>query len=66
LCREALQRLAAAKAALHEPAAAVDAVWAFLHGCVSLAMSRRIAGSPGRTRRLMLRALPCLLASTLG
>jgi AcrR family transcriptional regulator len=66
LCRQALLRLAATQGrTLHEPDAAVDTVWAFLHGFVSLTMSRRIAGSPDRARELMLRALPSVLASTL-
>lgn len=66
LCRQALLRLATAQGGtLHDPDAAVDTIWAVLHGFVSLAMSHRIAGTPGRARELMLRALPSVFASTL-
>jgi AcrR family transcriptional regulator len=66
LCREALHRLAAARGrTLADADGAVDTIWAYLHGFVSLAMSRRIAGPPERARDLMLRGLPAVFASTL-
>lgn len=64
LCREALLRLASARGdTLSDPDAAVDTMWAFLHGFVSLTMSQRIAGGPDRARELMLHALPSVFAS---
>jgi len=64
--RAALQRLAAARGRdLADPDGAVDVVWAYLHGFVSLAMEGRIAGGPARARTLLLRSLPPLFESLL-
>jgi AcrR family transcriptional regulator len=46
-----------------DPDGAVDTVWAFLHGFVSLAMSGRIAGGRERARGLMIRAIPGLVST---
>jgi AcrR family transcriptional regulator len=51
---------------LRDPDAAVDTVWAFLHGSVSLAMAGRTAGSPRRARRLALAGVRPLFDSQLG
>jgi AcrR family transcriptional regulator len=64
--RAELLRLAAARRRdLADPDGAVDTVWAFLHGFVSLTMSRRIAGGPERAQALLLRGLPPLFDSLL-
>jgi len=64
--RAELLRLAAARQRdLTDPDGAVDTIWAFLHGFVSLAMSRRIAGGPKRAQALLLRGLPPLFDSLL-
>lgn len=61
LCRDALLRVTAAQGrTLDDPDGATDTFWACLHGFVSLAMSRRIAGSRERARELMLRAVEAL------
>jgi AcrR family transcriptional regulator len=65
LIRDALQQLAAAwGCTLADPDAAVDVLWAFLHGFVTLTMSGRIAGGPTRARDLMLDALPGIFTAT--
>ena len=64
--RIALQSIAEARGAeLADPAGATDTLWAFLHGCVSLAMAGRIAGGTDRARSLMLNALEPLFAAQL-
>jgi len=61
LCRAALLRVAAAQGRrLDDPDGATDTFWACLHGFVSLAMSRRIAGPRERARDLMLGAVDVL------
>jgi AcrR family transcriptional regulator len=45
---------------LKDPEGAVDTLWAYLHGFVSLTMAGRIAGGKDNGRALMLRALPGL------
>ncbi len=50
---------------LAEPDDAVVAVWAFLHGTVTLAMSHRIAGGPERARRILDRTFPHLFRTQL-
>lgn len=45
---------------LNDPEGAVDTLWAYLHGFVSLTMTGRIAGGKDRGRALMLRGLPGL------
>ncbi len=65
--RGALVRLAEASGrALPDADGAVNTIWACLHGFVSLAMARRIAGGPERAKRLLLRALPAVFDSMLG
>jgi AcrR family transcriptional regulator len=65
--RDALIRTAEARGAeLADPNGAVDTIWAYLHGFVSLAMAGRIAGRPERALRLMLHGLPPLFASLSG
>ena len=65
--RIALQSIAEARGAdLADPIGAVDTLWAFLHGCVSLAMAGRIAGGVERAKTLMLHALEPLLTAQLG
>ncbi|WP_219468706.1 TetR/AcrR family transcriptional regulator [Nonomuraea rhizosphaerae] len=62
--RAALQEIARARGAeLADPAGATDTMWAFLHGCVSLAMAGRIAGGTERARTLMVSALEPLFAA---
>ncbi|MEV4111007.1 TetR/AcrR family transcriptional regulator [Nonomuraea sp. NPDC049695] len=64
--RVALQDIAKARGAqLADPPGAVDTIWAFLHGCVSLAMAGRIAGGTERSRTLMLNALEPMFAAQL-
>ncbi|MER6003184.1 TetR/AcrR family transcriptional regulator [Nonomuraea angiospora] len=64
--RLALQGIAQARGAeLADPPGAVDTIWAFLHGCVSLAMAGRIAGGTERCRTLMLNALEPMFAAQL-
>ncbi|MFI6600207.1 WHG domain-containing protein [Nonomuraea sp. NPDC050536] len=64
--RIALQGIAQARGAeLADPPGAVDTIWAFLHGCVSLAMAGRIAGGTQRSRTLMLSALEPMFAAQL-
>jgi AcrR family transcriptional regulator len=64
LCREALVQVAASKGnTLDDPDGATDSFWACLHGFVSLAMSRRIAGPPARARELMLRTVDTFACS---
>ncbi|MFF4617470.1 TetR/AcrR family transcriptional regulator [Nonomuraea jabiensis] len=64
--RIALQGIAEARGAeLADPPGAVDTIWAFLHGCVSLAMAGRIAGGTERSRTLMLNALEPMFAAQL-
>lgn len=45
---------------LDDPEGAVDTLWAYLHGFVSLTMAGRIAGGKEKSRALMLRGLPGL------
>jgi AcrR family transcriptional regulator len=62
--RAVLLRLAEAGGrTLADPDGAVDVLWAYLHGFVSLTMSGRIAGGPERARALLLRGLPSLFDS---
>ena len=64
--RIALQSIAEARGAeLADPITAVDTLWAFLHGCVSLAMAGRIAGGAERARTLMLNTLESLFTTQL-
>jgi AcrR family transcriptional regulator len=64
--RGALLRLAAATGRdLADPDGAVDVVWAYLHGFVSLTMEGRIAGGQERARKLLLGSLPPLFESML-
>ncbi|GAA4632304.1 hypothetical protein GCM10023196_065180 [Actinoallomurus vinaceus] len=64
--RIALQGIAEARGAeLADPPGAVDTLWAYLHGCVSLAMAGRIADGPERARTLMLNALEPMFAAQL-
>jgi AcrR family transcriptional regulator len=64
--RIALQSIAEARGAeLADPTGAVDTVWAFLHGCVSLAMAGRVAGGVERAKTLMLNALGPLFTAQL-
>src|SRR5262249_21383711 len=56
--RLTLQDIAQARGVeLSDPTGAADTIWAFLHGCVSLAMAGRVAGGAERARTLMLNAL---------
>lgn len=65
--RLALQSIAEAQGAdLADPTGAVDTLWAFLHGCVSLAMAGRVAGGVERAKTLMLNALGPLFTAQLG
>ncbi|NUW39200.1 TetR/AcrR family transcriptional regulator [Nonomuraea rhodomycinica] len=64
--RVALQDIASARGAeLADPAGAVDTIWAFLHGSVSLAMAGRIAGGTERARTLMVDAVEPLFSAQL-
>lgn len=64
--RTALQSIAEARGAeLADPTGAVDIVWAFLHGCVSLAMAGRVAGGVERAKTLMLNTLEPLFTAQL-
>jgi AcrR family transcriptional regulator len=64
--RTTLLMLADAKGRkLPDPDGAVNTVWAYLHGFVSLTMAGRIAGGPARAKKLLLRALPPLFDSML-
>ena len=64
--RAALQGIAEARGAeLVDPVGAADTIWAFLHGCVSLAMAGRIAGGTERSRTLMQNALEPLFTAQL-
>lgn len=64
--RNALQSIAQARGAeLADPSGAADMIWAFLHGCVSLAMAGRIAGGAERAKPLMLDAVEPLFAAQL-
>ncbi|MFE2417286.1 TetR/AcrR family transcriptional regulator [Streptomyces hokutonensis] len=64
--RIALQSVAEARGAeLSDPGGAVDTLWAFLHGCVSLAMAGRVKGGSERARALMLNAVEPLFAAHL-
>jgi AcrR family transcriptional regulator len=64
--REELHRQAAARGRrLRDPDGAVNTIWAYLHGFVSLTMASRLAGGPERGRELMLRALPSVFDSLL-
>lgn len=59
--RRALEDLSERRGrALNDPEGAVDTLWAYLHGFVSLTMAGRIAGGKDNGRALMLRALPGL------
>jgi AcrR family transcriptional regulator len=65
-CQEALLHVASAQGrTLADPDGAVDTLWSYMHGFVSLTMSRRIAGDWERARDLMLRTLPSLLTANL-
>jgi len=65
--RIALQSIAEARGAeLADPLGAVDIVWAFLHGCVSLAMAGRVKGGVERAKTLMLNAVEPLFTAQLG
>lgn len=67
LVRDALLRDAAALARpVPDPDGAVDTVWAFIHGFVSLALAERISGGPERAHTLMTAALPAVFEATLG
>jgi hypothetical protein len=44
-----------------DPEGAVDTLWAYLHGFVSLTMAGRIVGGKDKGRALMLRGLPGLI-----
>ncbi|GHI04369.1 TetR/AcrR family transcriptional regulator [Streptomyces cellostaticus] len=62
--RIALQSIAEARGAeVVDPIGAVDTVWAFLHGCVSLAMAGRVAGGGDRAKTLMLNGLEPLFTA---
>jgi len=64
--RAELERLAAARnRTLRDPDGAVNTIWAFLHGFISLTMCERIAGGIERGHRLMLGSLPPLYDSML-
>jgi AcrR family transcriptional regulator len=64
--RTALVDLAAGQdRRLADPDGAVDVLWAYLHGFVSLTLAGRIAGGPDRARALMLAGLPALFAAAL-
>jgi AcrR family transcriptional regulator len=61
-----LRRLAAYRGrVLTNPEGAVDTVWAYLHGFVSLTMAGRIAGGREHGKALMLQSLPALFESML-
>jgi AcrR family transcriptional regulator len=64
--RLALESIAEARGSgLADPSGAVDTVWAFLHGCVSLAMAGRVAGGVERAKTLMVNALEPLFTAQL-
>lgn len=64
--RTALHGIAESRGAeLADDTGAVDTLWAFLHGCVSLAMAGRIAGGADRAKTLLLNALDPLFTAHL-
>lgn len=65
--RAALESIAAAQGAkLARPDDAVTTLWAFLHGMVTLVMSKRIAGGPDRAQTILRRVLPGIFDNQLG